>query len=229
MDVISNEKRASTRQALLDAAQDLVFERGHDRISIQDITSRANVATGTYYNYFDSKGEIFEAVADELRREIAGALEETRNRIKDPAMKVAVTLKYYFVQALDNEDWNEFTRNANLGHLRLQQERQERLEDLQRGVKGGRFKLDDVHFSEQLISGMIDHVNQSIALGKIGRRSIDHAVRSILQMLGLPDMVTKAVIQTALPPIAAGRKRKQLRPVVTELSEYTVKQAELKP
>ena len=47
-------KRLRTRKALIHAARDLVYERGHKRISIQDITERATVGTGTFYNYFET-------------------------------------------------------------------------------------------------------------------------------------------------------------------------------
>ena len=221
MDVVSNDKKSATHRALLDAARDLVFERGHERISVQDVTSRASVATGTYYNYFECKNEIFEAVAESMRQDIAACLEESRSKIQDPAMRLAVTLKFYFIQSMDNADWRTFTKNADMGYLTLQQDPAQLREDLERGVQGGRFKLDDVHFTQELISGMVRNVNQSIARGTASRSSIDYAVRSILQMLGLPEMVTRAVIQTAMPPIAAGKRRDQSAPVVTALSDYT--------
>ncbi|MGK0338981.1 MAG: AcrR family transcriptional regulator, partial [Candidatus Azotimanducaceae bacterium] len=44
-------KRERTRQALIEAAAVLVDERGHERISIQDITDKADVGLGTFYNY----------------------------------------------------------------------------------------------------------------------------------------------------------------------------------
>ncbi len=206
MDVVSSDKKNATHRALLDAARDLVFERGHERISVQDVTSRANVATGTYYNYFECKTDIFEAVAEAMRQEISACLEETRSRIQDPAMRLAVTLKFYFIQSMDNADWRTFTSNAGMDHLTLQQDPAQLQEDLERGVQGGRFKLDDVHFTQALISGMVRNVNQSIARGKASRSAIDYAVRSVLQMLGLPEMVTRALIQTAMPPMAAGKR-----------------------
>jgi len=238
MDVLTSEKatpekipsgkRQATRKALLDAARDLVFAKGHDRISIQEITNRARVATGTYYNYFDSKQDVFMAVAKDLQDQLATDLETTRESIKDPAMMVAVTLKYYFYQCLDNQDWREFTRYTGLSHLSLEQPVEARIEDIQRGVKGGRFKVDDVHFTESLIRGMVRHVNSAIDKGHVGRNAIDYAIRSILQMLGLPEIVSRALTQTSLPPIAAQKRAGSTvipanvvsTTVVTSLSEY---------
>jgi AcrR family transcriptional regulator len=238
MDVLTSEKatpekipsgkRQATRKALLDAARDLVFEKGHDRISIQEVTNRARVATGTYYNYFDSKQDVFMAVARDLQDQLAADLETTRESIKDPAMMVAVTLKYYFYQCLDNQEWREFTRYTRLSHLSLEQPVEARIEDIQRGVKGGRFKVDDVHFTESLIRGMVRHVNSAIDKGHVGRNAIDYAIRSILQMLGLPEIVSRALTQTSLPPIAAQKRAASTviptnvvsTTVVTSRSEY---------
>ena len=220
---VPSDKRQATRQVLLDAVRDLVIEKGHDRISIQEITKRARVSIGTYYNYFDTKQDVFMAVAQNLQDLIAVDLETTRESINDPAMKVAITLKYYFYQSLDNQDWREFTRFTGLTELPLEQAIDARIEDIQRGVKGGRFKVDNVHFTESLIRGMFRHVVSAIDKGHVGRNATDYTIRSILQMLGLPEIVAKALTQTALPPIAAQRRpvsESVKEKVVTSLSEY---------
>ena len=205
-DKVAPSKRQVTRQLLLDAARDLVLERGHDRLSIEEITNRARVSKGTFYNYFDTKQDAFMAVAQGLKTELAADLVTTTDPIKDPAMKVALTLKFYFYQSLDNQDWREFTRFTGLTEVYLEQATEERIEDLQKGVKAGRFKGDNVHFTESLIKGMSRHVVSAINQGQLGRDACDYAIRSILQMLGLPEIVAKALTQTRLPPIAAQRR-----------------------
>lgn len=205
----------ATRAALLEAARELVFEKGHDGIAVQEITKRARLATGTYYNYFDTKPDIFPAVAEDMKNQMVDELEVIRKATKDPAMLIAITLKYYFYQTIDNQDWRDFTRYAGLKNMSLQQAAEQRVEDIERGVKAGRFLVDDVHFTQILISGMVDHVNQAINSGLVGRNAIEYAIRSILQMLGLPELVSKALTQTPLPPISAPRRAK----VSTETSE----------
>jgi AcrR family transcriptional regulator len=206
-DKVSSSKRRATRRLLVDAALDLVLERGHDRISIEEITNRGRVSKGTFYNYFDTKQDVFMAVAQGLKIQLAADLETTTNPIKDPAMKVAITLKFYFSQSLDNQDWREFTQFTGLTESYLEQASEERVEDLQWGIKAGRFKGDNVHFTESLISGMSRYVISAIDQGRVGRDASDYAIRSILQMLGLPEIVAKALTLTRLPPIAAQRRR----------------------
>jgi len=206
-DKASSSKRRATRQLLLDATRDLVLDRGHDRISIEEITDRGRVSKGTFYNYFDTKQDAFMAVAQGLKTQLAADLVTTTDPIKDPAMKVAITLKFYFYQSLDNQDWREFTQFTGLTESYLEQETEERIEDLQSGIKAGRFKGDNVHFTESLIRGMSRHVISAIDQGQVGRDASEYAIRSILQMLGLPEIVAKALTQTRLPPIAAQRRR----------------------
>ena len=49
-------KKQEKRRALLEAAYDLFLERGAAKTSVEDITSRAKVAKGTFYLYFQDKG-----------------------------------------------------------------------------------------------------------------------------------------------------------------------------
>ena len=49
-------KKQEKRRALLDAAYELFLERGTAKTSVEDITSRAKVAKGTFYLYFQDKG-----------------------------------------------------------------------------------------------------------------------------------------------------------------------------
>ena len=48
-----------TREALLRALRDLLFERGYDGFVVRDIVERANVGRSTFYEHFEGKDEIF--------------------------------------------------------------------------------------------------------------------------------------------------------------------------
>ena len=59
-----------TRQKILDAAEAEFGEKGFHDGSISGITQRAGVALGTFYTYFESKEEIFQALVAYMSRRI---------------------------------------------------------------------------------------------------------------------------------------------------------------
>ena len=56
-------KKETTRKALLDAAIALMAERGLYATRIEDITERADLGKGAFYNYFLSKDALVAALA----------------------------------------------------------------------------------------------------------------------------------------------------------------------
>ena len=56
-------KKQETRQRLLRAAWELFQEGGYDQTTVADITEAADVAKGTFFNYFATKEAIVEQIA----------------------------------------------------------------------------------------------------------------------------------------------------------------------
>lgn len=77
-------KKQEKRRALLDAAYELFLERGIAKTSVEDITSRAKVAKGTFYLYFQDKNAVTQAllgrVSYQLLSDACDAVEQ------DPAL-----------------------------------------------------------------------------------------------------------------------------------------------
>ncbi len=57
-------RRQQTRDALLGAARALIAEGRASEASIQEITDRADVGFGSFYNHFDTKAELFAVAAE---------------------------------------------------------------------------------------------------------------------------------------------------------------------
>ena len=64
------QNKAENRTALLKAARAVFAEMGFGAASVRDIVRRTDLASGTFYNYFKDKDEIFEAVVGELTGEL---------------------------------------------------------------------------------------------------------------------------------------------------------------
>jgi len=60
------ERGRRTLRALLDAARAEFGEKGFHDSSVVSITSRAGVALGSFYTYFDSKESLFRALVKDM-------------------------------------------------------------------------------------------------------------------------------------------------------------------
>jgi AcrR family transcriptional regulator len=65
--------RASTRRAILDAALSLFVSNGYAQVSIRNIAAKVEYSPGAIYSYFESKDEIFFALAEEGFRLLGAA------------------------------------------------------------------------------------------------------------------------------------------------------------
>lgn len=83
---VTNEKKQATRQRLLLVAGELFREQGLASTTTRDIAKKARLASGTMFNYFQSKEELALAIVGELlqqahvefaaTRRLAGTLDE---------------------------------------------------------------------------------------------------------------------------------------------------------
>jgi AcrR family transcriptional regulator len=59
------QTKAANRTAILDAARGVFAELGYESTTVRDIIRRTDLASGTFYNYFKSKEEVFHALHDD--------------------------------------------------------------------------------------------------------------------------------------------------------------------
>ena len=60
--IVKEQGYAEKRGEILDAAQRLVFSKGYERLTIQDILQALDISKGALYHYFDSKQAVLEAL-----------------------------------------------------------------------------------------------------------------------------------------------------------------------
>lgn len=70
------EKAEATRARLFDAAIEIVGELGYAGASVALITARANVAQGTFYNYFESRQDLLDQLLPSISRRLHGLIRQ---------------------------------------------------------------------------------------------------------------------------------------------------------
>lgn len=87
-----------TYRKLMAAALEEFGERGFSDASIVGITGRAKVALGTFYTYFDSKEEVFQALvrdmSERVRDEVAPALTGAADALDAERLALAAFLRF---------------------------------------------------------------------------------------------------------------------------------------
>lgn len=63
-------RKADTRQRIIDAAMRLFTEKGFDGVSVDSIVAAADVAKGTFFNYFPTKVHVLEGYRAAMLNEI---------------------------------------------------------------------------------------------------------------------------------------------------------------
>jgi AcrR family transcriptional regulator len=81
------------RETFVDAAQQLITERGYDQLSITDVLSATGASRGALYHYFGSKGDLLEAVVDRMVRTVLTQLEPM---VDDPSLPAEEKLARLF-------------------------------------------------------------------------------------------------------------------------------------
>src|SRR5580693_7858169 len=111
------QNKAENRTALLKAARAVFAEMGYGAAGVRDIVRRTDLASGTFYNYFKDKEEIFSAVVVDLSSELLALHQQGRVKAKtaEEFLRSHCTVYMSFVAA--DPEILAFSRN-NVGAVR---------------------------------------------------------------------------------------------------------------
>jgi AcrR family transcriptional regulator len=85
-------KKRETHRRLLGAALRLFREHGYDATTVEQIAEAADVAKGTFFNYFDTKEAILPALAEWRLRQLEDVLMPERGAPASPVARIKMAL-----------------------------------------------------------------------------------------------------------------------------------------
>jgi AcrR family transcriptional regulator len=112
--VVKEEIYAAKRNEILDVAQRLVFTKGYDQMSIQDILNELQISKGAFYHYFSSKAAVLEALIERIAE--AEVLPLFQAIVNDPHLSAIEKLQRYFDSSAR---WKAAHKPLILGALRI--------------------------------------------------------------------------------------------------------------
>jgi AcrR family transcriptional regulator len=90
---VKEEEYAVKRKEIVDVAQRLVYTKGYDQMSIQDILNELQISKGAFYHYFDSKSDLLEALIERMRQDVEPIILPI---IDDPSLSTFDKLHRFF-------------------------------------------------------------------------------------------------------------------------------------
>jgi AcrR family transcriptional regulator len=191
----TERQRERTRRQLLDAGRTLIAAKGVPGLRIQEITEQADIALGSFYNYFPSKEEFLEAVITESLSDLASATISNVDDTTDPAEVVAlanlrvIRLAYAepdFARLIVNIGHSEALFGAAVHpHARVA---------VERGIASGRFDVADIEVLLTTVIGGAFALIREILDGRHGDHAERAFARHVLAALGLSASEAKAVV-----------------------------------
>jgi len=91
--ILKEQKYAVRRNEILDAAQRLVYTKGYEQMTIQDILDDLRISKGAFYHYFDSKTALLEALIERMLNEAEQIITPI---VQDPHLTALEKFQRYF-------------------------------------------------------------------------------------------------------------------------------------
>lgn len=92
---------AATRAILLREARSIFATSGYEAAATEEIVKQAKVTRGALYHHFRDKRALFEAVVEEIAREIAGTIDEMAEPAPDPLQALIEGTRGFLDACLD--------------------------------------------------------------------------------------------------------------------------------
>lgn len=110
---VKEEEHVAKRNEILDSALELIYSKGYERMTIQDILDGLRISRGALYHYFDSKQALLDALVDRM---VTRAVESIPPIIQNPKLSALEKLQGY----LDaSAAWKTGQRKLIVSLLRL--------------------------------------------------------------------------------------------------------------
>ena len=90
------QTKIQNRQTILDAARQVFADMGYGAATVRDIIRATPLASGTFYNYFKSKEEVYQAIRDEIALAIRPRLREERTKARTVEEFITCSFRTFF-------------------------------------------------------------------------------------------------------------------------------------
>lgn len=182
-----------------------VMVEGREQASIEEITKRAGVGFGSFFNHFPGgKEDLYTEAVMEALDAYADWVRSARGELDDPAEVFARSFRLTGRLAVAEPELLAPLLARGTGVLLVERGlRVVALEDLAAGVEGGRFASLDPEVHLVMVGGALLGLVRLLSThpDRVDGTTIDEATASALRMLGVPADEAREIVARELPSL----------------------------
>jgi len=184
------EQSEATRGKLVSVARDLFAGEGYAGVSIEEIVQAAHVTRGALYHHYESKRDVFQAVHEDVQRELTARIRAAAAAEERVEMHLEAGCMAFLDACLDEDvqrivlldapsvlgwqRWREVDERISLGLLR---------DALETGMRAGHFERQPVDPLAQVLLGALNEAGLFIARADDPAAARAEAGRTVSRLL----------------------------------------------
>lgn len=195
-------RREATRRHLIECAVAVFAERGPDGAVVDDFVQAAQVARGTFYNYFPALQDLLMAVVATLNDDVVSLIDPMLDGLNSPAERVATGSRAYLRLVTSSKALALFVtrvgqRSGALGTVT----RRNLSRDMALARKVGLFDFEDLVAAHDLLRGATMQSIESIHSAEGNLVTADRVLSMALVGLGMKRREAERICALPLPSI----------------------------
>jgi AcrR family transcriptional regulator len=195
-------RQERARARLTAAASRLIAEKGVEGLRLRDITDAADVGFGSFYNHFESKEQLVEAVVIDLMASLASRLITHIQDLPDPAEAGSAAHRWFVRSAYEDPQTAWLIVHLDRADVLFQQAIMPYARPLlERGIETGRFKPMDVEVTLTYVVGATIAVTRGVLEGRLRPDAETVSAEALLGALGLDAEQAAELARRELPPL----------------------------
>ncbi len=193
-------RKARTRAGLLAAARELFANQGVEHTTIAEIAAHADIATGSFYNYFRTKEQLLDALLEEeLTRQLT-VLQRCQAQAEDPAEKIAIAHRHLVRHAQHDADWAWLMLRLDVNErVAWEVMGEPAADDLHAGIQSGRFEVANPRLALTASGGALLAVIHAQLVGEGSEHADCEHAEGVLRMFGLERREAAEIARRPLP------------------------------
>ncbi|MCB0870683.1 MAG: TetR/AcrR family transcriptional regulator [Solirubrobacterales bacterium] len=193
-------RKERTRASLIEAAKRLFASKSIESTSVAEIAEEADIAVGSFYNYFLTKDDLLAALLESTLVDQLHRIRRRQSKTDDLAERVAIGHRHLIGLASTEPDlaWLvvRFEVPQRIGSLGLAEAARA---DLKEGMATGRFDVAEPELSLRASGGALLAVVHAILLGELPADSGSAHAAGVLMSLGMSPAEAREIAGRPLP------------------------------